>query len=112
MRYSIFYKWLLVIVLCSNIYASNLKNNIFTELVDLVEFNHFYDEHGRLVFDQVIYYDWSWQDERYNVRAWRLVKNPGQIPIKNPQDNLFYSFWIDGEQTRNVISRERRETWT
>ena len=41
--------------------------------VDLVEINHFFDEQGRLVFDQVIFYDWCPEDSRYQVRDWRLL---------------------------------------
>ena len=53
------------------------QDDVARESVDLIELNHFYDEQGRLVFDQVIFYDWSAADARYNVRAWRLVKNSG-----------------------------------
>ena len=38
--------------------------NVTTDEVDLIEVNHFHDEHGRLVFDQVIFYDWSTVDCR------------------------------------------------
>jgi hypothetical protein len=40
--------------------------------VMLVEVNHFYDEQGRLVFDQVIWYDWD--GDRYQIVDWRLLK--------------------------------------
>ena len=48
---------------------------VTADRLDLVELNHFYDEQGRLVFDQLIFYDWSPEDARYQVRAWRLVKS-------------------------------------
>ncbi len=53
---------------------------ILRDQVDLIELNSFYDERGALVFQQVIFYDWSESDARYNVRAWRLVKHECQIP--------------------------------
>ena len=32
---------------------------VLRESVDAIELNHFYDEQGRLVFDQLIFYEWS-----------------------------------------------------
>ena len=32
--------------------------DIAREEVDLIEVNHFFDEQGRLVFEQLIFYDW------------------------------------------------------
>jgi hypothetical protein len=82
------------------------------ETVDLIELNHFYDEHGRLVFDQVIFYDWSAGEGRYNVRAWRLVKNPAQLPQRDWKDGGYSAMWQDGEQIRHIRSKSISETWT
>ena len=82
------------------------------ELVDLTEVNHFYDEHGRLVFDQVIFYDWSESDARHNVRAWRLVKDRSQLPQRDWETGRYSATWQDGEQLRHVESRSIRETWS
>jgi len=86
--------------------------DVARESVDLIELNHFYDEHGRLVFDQVIFYDWSPSDARYNVRAWRLVKNPAQLPQRDWNGGGYSAMWQDGEQIRNIRSKSIRETWT
>ena len=88
------------------------RDDVARESVDLVELNHFYDEHGRLVFDQVVFYDWSDADARYNVRAWRLVKNPAQLPQRDWSTGQFSAMWQDGEQLRLVLSPSYRETWT
>ena len=88
------------------------REDVARESVDLIELNHFYDEHGRLVFDQVIFYDWSAIDSRYNVRAWRLVKNPSQLPQRDWATGGYSAMWQDGEQLRNVQSKSIRETWT
>ena len=64
----------------------NPTEDVAREKVDLMEVNHFYDEQGRLVFDQVIFYDWSPDHSRYMVRAWRLVKNPAQLPERDWRD--------------------------
>jgi hypothetical protein len=88
------------------------REDVAREAVDLIELNHFYDEHGRLVFDQVIFYDWSLTDARYNVRAWRLVKNPAQLPSRDWTTGGYSAMWQDGEQLRHVQSKSFRETWT
>jgi hypothetical protein len=81
-----------------------------------MEVNHFYDEQGRLVFDQIIFYDWSADDARYMVRAWRLVKNPNQLPQRDWKSGGYVALWQDsgqgGEVLRHVHSKSIRETWT
>jgi hypothetical protein len=81
------------------------------DAVDLVELNHFYDEHGRLVFDQLIFYDWDEGDRRYHVRAWRLLKQRYQIPQRDWVTGGYFSMWIDGEAIRHVHTKHTRETW-
>ena len=88
------------------------REDVARETVDLMEVNHFYDEHGKLVFDQVIFYDWSQDDARYMVRAWRLVKNPAQLPQRDWKDGGYTSVWQDGELLRHVRGKSIRETWT
>ena len=88
------------------------QEDVARESVDLIELNHFYDEHGRLVFDQVIFYDWAAGEARYNVRAWRLVKNAAQLPQRDWKDGGYSAMWQDGEQIRHIHSRSIRETWT
>lgn len=80
--------------------------------VDLVEINHFHDEQGRLVFDQVIFYDWSPSQSRYLVRAWRLLKSPAQVPQQDFQRGGYVAIWHDGDVLRKVQARQLRETWT
>jgi hypothetical protein len=100
--------------LCAAFVGLNIapREDVARESVDLIELNHFYDEHGRLVFDQVIFYDWSANDARYNVRAWRLVKNPAQLPQRDWSSGRYSAMWQDGEQLRHIQSKSFRETWT
>jgi hypothetical protein len=88
------------------------QEDVARESVDLIELNHFYDEHGRLVFDQVIFYDWSAAEARYNVRAWRLVKSSAQLPQRDWKGGGYSAMWQDGEQIRHIHSKSIRETWT
>lgn len=79
---------------------------------DLVEVNHFYDDCGKPVFDQVIFYDWSGDHSRYMVRDWRLLKHPSQIPARNWEGGGYLATWQDGEQLRRIEAASYRETWT
>lgn len=90
----------------------NPTEDVARERVDLMEVNHFYDEQGRLVFDQVIFYDWSPEHSRYMVRAWRLVKNPTQLPERDWREGGYLAVWQDGEVVRRVQAPSMRESWT
>jgi hypothetical protein len=87
-------------------------NDVAHDVVDLIEVNHFYDEHGRLVFDQVIFYDWCCSQTRYQVRAWRLLKNPAQVPTRNFSTGEYETIWHDGDVLRRVRAGSFRESWT
>lgn len=80
--------------------------------VDLIELNHFVDEDGREVFQQVIFYDWSQTHGRFHVRAWRLVKTPNQLPRKRWNPNRVECTWHDDGILRRVVAPSLRETWT
>ncbi len=86
--------------------------DVAREQVDLMEVNHFYDEQGRLVFDQVIFYDWAPEHSRYMVRAWRLVKKPAQLPERDWVGGGYQAVWQDGEVLRRVRAESMRESWT
>lgn len=83
-----------------------------SEQVDLIELNHCYDEHGKLVIEQIIYYDWSYAESRYQVRAWRLLKTPGQIPRRSSSGDGYVAVWQDGNLLRKIHAKQFRETWT
>ena len=82
------------------------------DTVDLIEVNHYYDSQGRLVFDQVIFYEWSQPDARFHVTAWRLLKSSWQVPRKRWNDGCYTTTWRDGDVMRCVVGRNMRETWT
>lgn len=81
------------------------------DCVDLVEVNHFYDESGRLVFDQAIMWRWWDRDCRFYVVAWRLIKSPSQIPQRSRRGG-YTSVWTDCETLRRVDAAAVRETWS
>jgi hypothetical protein len=88
------------------------RGPVARDMVDLIEVNHFYDDCGRLVFDQAIYYDWHPVERRHHVRAWRLIKDDSQLPVRDWQQGGFLSVWQDGDLLRVVRSTAVRETWT
>lgn len=115
-------------------------DDVARESFDLVEVNHFYDEHGKLVFDQVLFYDWAppytgpmtddpqtrcidetapefndirTENWRYQCRAWRLVKTPHILPQRDWQHGGYICGpWEDKDQMRIVRAAAIRETWT
>lgn len=103
------------LAVCLATVCLNPVEDVTVDQVDLAEINHFYDEQGRLVFDQIIYYDWDSEQSRYNVRDWRLIKNATQIPQRDWQTGGYASEWKDFKQRdglRRVEAKSLRETWT
>jgi len=82
------------------------------EQVDLIEVNRYYDDHGRLVFKQLIFYDWCPHSARFQVRDWRLVKCPKQLPRRNWRRGGYDIVWYDGQILRRVRADAMFETWT
>lgn len=82
------------------------------DTVDLIEVNHYHDQSGRLIINQVIYYDWDPATERHHVVAWRLLRCSGQLPRKDWQRGLYVTRWRDMDVWREVTARQVRETWT
>jgi hypothetical protein len=85
---------------------------VATDRVDLIEVNHVYDERGRLTFSQIIFYDWSAEDARFQVRAWRMLKTDSQIPHRDWATNDFVAVWQDDGILREVHADTFRESWT
>lgn len=90
-------------------------NTMLKDRVDLIEVNHFYDEQGRFVYDQIVFYDWCPRECRYQLRDWRLIKNGNQIPLQDAKTGEFTAVWSDFK-SRNVLrkttARLFRESWT
>jgi hypothetical protein len=77
------------------------------ESVPAVERNFFYDENGRLVFEQIIF-----MGHDANVQAWRLAKTAGQIPERDFEHGGYVMTWHDGETLRQVRTRSVQESFT
>lgn len=89
---------------------------VVADTVDLIEINHYYDQRGKLVLEQVIF--WEWSDERcaFSVVAWKLLKSPHQRPRRNYKQGGYTTTWLDrtnrGKTLRRVRAKYTRETWT
>lgn len=92
--------------------GSRMGTGMFCDEVDLIEINHCYDEKGHLVFEQLIFYDWSPSKSRYDVRDWRLIKDDVQMPRKDHRSGVYVAIWRDGRVLRKVLAKTVRETWT
>jgi len=76
----------------------------------LVEVNHYHNATGQHVLDQVIFYDWSAQLKRYDVREWRLIQSESMYPVQRGRGYVVR--WHDDGIMREVIARAKRETVT
>ena len=85
--------------------ASVLPNdNVARESCDRIEVNSFYDDQGRLVFDQLLFCDWDNAAGRYQLRAWRMVKSNGQLPQFLQSTQRYECRWMDGDVERVITA--------
>lgn len=88
------------------------QSTVLRQSVDLIEVNHFFDDQGRPVFSQVIFYDWQPATARYEVRAWRLLKSRHQVPRRDFLYGGYSCLWNDGGVYRWIFTPALRKTWT
>lgn len=96
-------------------YNKGLAYSTISERVDMIELNHYYNEDGRLGFDQVIFWEWSPDYCRFHAISWCLLENdPNRKPKYDPNRKDYYCEWIDSDTqiVRQVRSKLYRETWT
>ena len=89
------------------------------EHVDLIEVNSFYDDNGKLMLSQYIFYDWCSSSGRYQVRDWKLMKecpnkpeNIMALPLRRANGDITLRI-KDGDGTlREITTRHVRHTHT
>lgn len=89
--------------------------DVLVDRVDVIELNHFHDGDCKLVFDQVIFWDFCYVRHHYVVRDWRLVKAPEHIPLPDYDGDRWWMEWHDAKdlyRRRRVEAQCFRETWT
>jgi hypothetical protein len=109
-------QWLYLLLVMVTVGDQQLHSTAH-ESVDLIELNHFHDDAGRPVYDQVIFYEWSTGEGKYHVRAWCLVEPKDPIsrrPSQTFSDNRYHVRWFDSDQNikRHISSGLFRESWT
>jgi hypothetical protein len=85
-------------------------STVLRESVAAVERNFYFDDAGRLIFEQVLFVDVVAGDEQ--IVAWRLIKDPAIVPKRDWQTGGYVATWMDGEQVRQVRTNSTRETFT
>lgn len=100
---------------------------VLRDQADLIELNHFYDGDGKLLFSQLIFWEFRqvMGHRELVVRDYRLARSNGakthievkqHMPqwavAKNFDTNLFEVTWVDGTDVRKVSAVSYRETWT
>ena len=70
------------VALLASSFGGTTAEVTITDSVDLIEVNHHFDEHRRLVMEQVVFYKWCPLKSRYRVCDWRPLKSQQQIPRK------------------------------
>jgi len=106
------YAFVSAAILFSATVLSVSNASVVKDKVDLVEINHYHDARGEHVFDQLIFYDWSSQKHRFQVRAWRLIKTESQLPRRDHRAGNWLVRWHDDGMLREVTAASQRETWT
>ena len=77
------------------------------DFVDRVEVNHVYSDAGELVFDQICWWAWSLDDDRFHVVDWRLLRGvrsgdpDGEMKwaLTHPDGPPYVAEWIGGHAT-------------
>lgn len=89
-----------------------LRDGTLHDRVKVLEHHWFFDECGRLVFEQLIGWD-DYPGEGEHVVFWRLIKSPSMLPQRDWTNGGYYVSWLDGETAwRCVRAPMTRERWT
>lgn len=78
---------------------------------DLIEVNHYHDEHGKAVFVQLIFWDFDPTRSDYHVVAWRFLKSQAK-PRRDHARSCWVISWCDAKKLRTVRADCCIETWT
>lgn len=89
------------------------SNRVVTDTYDMVEVNHLYDDQARLVFSQVIWWDFFPGENDFHVQDWRFIKNPTILPrAKGCRYESFFYDYKTPKVWRRVWASQHKETWT
>lgn len=77
---------------------------------DVTELNHYYDEQGKLVFDQLVFWDGNGEYDR--CFAWRFTKDRHVKRWRDYQRGGYVTIMQDGNELRIIRSISSPTSWT
>lgn len=78
------------------------------ESCDMIELHHMHDANGNPIYEQIIFWDWHHDENKYHVRAWRILTT-GERPERL---NKYWRIrWNDSGISRMFIAKHYRESW-
>lgn len=86
-------------------------------VVEIVEHNHVYDDDGRLIWSQVIFWDWEPRDSQYHARDFVFTDREPRASV-SPDGRGGAMVWVPsnhdeyGGGVQMIRGRVYRETWT
>lgn len=78
---------------------------------DSIELNHFYNNEGKLNFSQVIFWEWSEDDQETHVRHWVLLKGNRRPVIDHARRCVSFT-WEEDSHYKTVRANAFHESWT
>lgn len=104
-------------------------DSVVRDRVDVIELNHHYNEEGFLLYEQVIFRDWSDFYREYVIVATLTINDPANQHARYPRQDRgrWYCIWetndwVCGDPAnfvyyprfywREVTANQYRETWT
>lgn len=82
------------------------------DAADVSEQNAFYDECGKLIFIQHVWWLWSNDFARHECLAWRMARHHSQRPARDWRNGGYVAVWYDGDLLRVTRTGGFRESWT
>lgn len=105
----------IAVTLWAHSYGAVPRGIVARDRVDITEVAHFYDDRGKLVFDQLVWWDFFPNRNRFHVVAWRMLKAPEHCPQREHASGDYVTRWWDDSVgytgLREVRSKAFRETW-
>ena len=85
---------MLIVLMLAALSSENLRSDTVTTNVDLIEVNVFYgDDRYNPIFAQLVFWDWNPKQGRFNVVAWRLMKDAWDLSDEDHRKS--WEEWCD-----------------
>jgi len=94
------------------ILGMTIMDGIVRDDCDIIEKNFYHNEHGDLVFIQMIFWEWSQANQRHEVRDWTMFENVRFIDRPRVGRTVVHFHCHKENRTRIITSRTYRESWT